>query len=90
MEAYLGEEEIDVDRLRAAIARDARHLVTPVLCGSSFRTRAGSRLLDAVVDFCRARSTSRGRGLEIVKGDEDRPANRLADDDQPFSALAFK
>jgi elongation factor G len=92
MEAYLAEEEIDVDRLRAAIRQATLDIsITPVLCGSSFKNKGVQPLLDAVVDFLPSPlDVPPVEGLELVKGEEDRPANRLADDDQPFSALAFK
>jgi len=92
MESYLAEEEIDVDRLRAAIRRATLDIsITPVLCGSSFKNKGVQPLLDAVVDYLPSPlDVPPVEGLEIVKGEEDRPANRLADDDQPFSALAFK
>jgi elongation factor G len=92
MEAYLAEEEIDVDRLRAAIRQATLDIsITPVLCGSSFKNKGVQPLLDAVVDYLPSPlDVPPVEGLEIVKGEEDRPANRLADDDQPFSALAFK
>jgi elongation factor G len=92
MEAYLAEEEIDVDRLRAAIRKATLDIsITPVLCGSSFKNKGVQPLLDAVVDYLPSPlDVPPVEGLEIVKGEEDRPANRLADDDQPFAALAFK
>jgi elongation factor G len=92
MELYLAEEEIDVDRLRAAIRKATLDIsITPVLCGSSFKNKGVQPLLDAVVDFLPSPlDVPPVEGLEIVKGEEDRPANRLADDEQPFSALAFK
>jgi elongation factor G len=92
MEAYLAEEAIDVDRLRAAIRKATLDIsITPVLCGSSFKNKGVQPLLDAVVDYLPSPlDVPPVEGLEIVKGEEDRPANRLADDDQPFSALAFK
>jgi elongation factor G len=92
MEAYLADEEIDVDRLRAAIRKATLDIsITPVLCGSSFKNKGVQPLLDAVVDFLPSPlDVPPVEGLEIVKGEEDRPANRLPDDDQPFAALAFK
>ncbi len=92
MEAYLAEEEIDVDRVRAAIRQATLDIsITPVLCGSSFKNKGVQPLLDAVVDYLPSPlDVPPMEGLEIVRGEEDRPANRLAADDQPFSALAFK
>nr|WP_319493440.1 elongation factor G [uncultured Desulfobacter sp.] len=49
MEKYLGEEEISVDELRAAIrAATIRRDMVPVLCGSALRNKGVQPLLDAI------------------------------------------
>ena len=62
--------------------------ITPVLCGSAFKNKGVQRLLDAVAAFLPS-------PLEVgnIKGIDPRTekeAERQADENQPFSALAFK
>jgi len=89
----LEEQEIPVERLKAAIRKATLDIsMTPVLCGSSFKNKGVQPLLDAVLDYLPSPlDVPPVEGLEPIRGeDEPRPANRLAADDQPFSALAFK
>jgi len=52
MEAYLGEEEISVDRLTAVIRKATIDLkIVPVLCGSALKNRGIQPLLDAIVQY---------------------------------------
>src|SRR3954453_14986540 len=52
MEAYLSDETIDIDRLKAAIRKATLDIsMTPVLCGSSFKNKGVQPLLDAVIDY---------------------------------------
>src|SRR5204863_7596965 len=93
MEAYLSDETIDVNRLKAAIRKATLDIsMTPVLCGSSFKNKGVQPLLDAVIDYLPSPlDVPPVDGLEPVKGeDEGRPATRKASDDEPFSALDFK
>ncbi len=62
--------------------------ITPVLCGSAFKNKGVQRLLDAVAAFLPS-------PLEVgnIKGIDpktEKEAERQADENQPFSALAFK
>jgi len=60
----------------------------PVLCGSSYRNKGVQPLLDAIVDFLPAPTDIPAvSGVDPETGQEDR---RYAQDDAPFSALAFK
>jgi len=91
--AYTEEQEIDPERLRAAIRQATLAItMTPVLCGSSFKNKGVQPLLDAVVDFLPSPlDVPAMEGLEPVRGEEEgRPATRAASDEEPFSALAFK
>ncbi len=52
LEMILEEQEIPVDRLKAAIRKATLEIqMTPVLCGSSFKNKGVQPLLDAVVDY---------------------------------------
>jgi elongation factor G len=93
MEAYLAEEEISPERIKAALRQATLDIkVTPVLCGSSFKNKGVQPLLDAVIDYLPSPlDVPPVTGVEPVKGDADgRVGERRADDDTPFAALAFK
>ena len=86
---YLDGEPISADQLRKAL-RDAtlRLDVVPTLCGAAFKNKGVQPLLDAIVHFLPSpldippvEGTKPGSG-EVVQ--------RKADDNDPFSALAFK
>jgi len=92
MEAYLEGEEPDVDTLRKLIRKGTLEIAfIPVLCGSAFKNKGVQPLLNAVIDFLPS-------PLDVVDymgfkpGDETetRDIARRADDDMPFSGLAFK
>jgi elongation factor G len=88
-EKYLGEQEITADDLRHAL-RNATiaNQVVPVLCGSAFKNKGVQPMLDAVVDFLPSPlDVPPTKGLDL-KGIEE--LERQADDNEPFSALAFK
>src|SRR5579875_4195088 len=52
LEMILEEQEIPVERLKAAIRKATLAIeLTPVLCGSSFKNKGVQLLLDAVVDY---------------------------------------
>jgi elongation factor G len=92
VELILEDQEVPSDLLRSAIRKATLDLrITPVLCGSSFKNKGVQPLLDAVIDFLPSPlDVPPVEGHEPVKGEEDRPAVRHADDAEPFSALAFK
>jgi elongation factor G len=89
MEKYLGGETIGEDELCAALRKGTIAMkIVPVLCGTAFKNKGVQPLLDAVVDYLPS-------PLDIppVHGDNPntgKPEERLAADDQPFTALAFK
>ena len=89
-ELYLEGTEISPDRLRAGIRRAviAGMGFTPVLCGSSFKNKGVQPLLDAVIDFLP--SPLDVKPAEGINPNSDEPAERTADPDGPFAALAFK
>jgi elongation factor G len=92
LEAYLAEEEISPDRIKKALRQATLDIkVTPVMCGSSFKNKGVQPLLDAVLDYLPSPlDVPPVKGVEPTKDGEGRPAERPADDDAPFAALAFK
>jgi elongation factor G len=90
MEAYLEGNEPDEATLRRCIRKGtvAGDLV-PVLNGTAFKNKGVQPLLDAVLDFMPAPTD-----VEAIKGvdakDTDKEIIRKSNDDEPFSALAFK
>jgi len=89
LEKYLGDEEITVEDLKAALrAATTANQVVPVLNGSAFKNKGVQPLLDAVIEYLPSPldlppvSGLDLRGKEILE--------RKADDGEPFAALAFK
>lgn len=62
--------------------------ITPVLCGSAFKTRASNTCLTRYSDYMPSpQDVPHITGIDPETGEE---AQRSPDDNQPFSALAFK
>ena len=95
MEAYLNDEEIPHERIAKSLHRATLDIkVTPVLCGSSFKNKGVQPLLDAIVELLPSPlEVPPVRGIEPTRKGEDgagSEADRPADDEAPFAALAFK
>ncbi len=94
MEDYLEDKPIEADRLRNDIRKATLDIsITPVLCGSAFKNKGVQPLLDAVIDYLPSPlDVPPVEGLEgsQIQDGEGTPTTREADDDGPFSALAFK
>ncbi|MBV6342752.1 elongation factor G [Candidatus Magnetobacterium casense] len=89
MEKYINGQEITEDEIKRAIRQGVIDMtITPVVCGSAFKNKGVQMLLDAVVDYLPSPLDIPAiKG--IVPGTED-TIERSANDDAPFSALAFK
>lgn len=90
MEAYLEGVEPDEDTIKKLIRKGTiAATFVPVLCGSAFKNKGVQPLLDAVVDYLPAPPD-----LPPMKGtDPENPEviiERGANDEEPFSGLAFK
>ena len=85
----LEEEEIPGDMIRRALRKGTiDNAIVPVVCGTSYRNKGVQKLLDAIVDFMPAPTD-----IPAIKGinpDTEEEDERPADDNAPFSALAFK
>ncbi len=91
MEKYLeSEDKITSQDLILAIRKGTiANEIVPVLCGSAFKNKGVQRLLDAITSYLPAPSD-----LPSIKGvdplDREKVVERYPNDDDPFSALAFK
>ena len=89
MELALMEEEIPTDLLRKTIRQATiDNLMVPVTCGTSYRNKGVQKLLDAIVDYMP--SPLDIPAIEGVLPDTEETDVREADDNAPFSGLAFK
>ncbi|MDO5714738.1 MAG: elongation factor G [Tissierellia bacterium] len=89
MMKYLEGEEIGEEELKAAIRKGTISVqMTPVTCGSSYKNKGVQLLLDAILDYLPSPVD-----IEAIKGivpGTEEVVEREADDNAPFSALAFK
>jgi len=89
MEAYLEGNEPTVEQLKAAMRKACiACTITPVFCGSAYKNKGIQKLLDGVVSYLPA-PTDIAAIKGIVPGTE-KETERIASDNEPFSALAFK
>ncbi len=91
LEKYLGgEEQLTDDEVRRAVrkATIAGHIV-PVFCGAAFKNKGVQRLLDGIIDYLPSPLDVPPTTGHLPHHDETF-VERSADDDVPFSALAFK
>lgn len=88
MERYIEGNTLSEDEIRQALrVRTLRSEIVPMFCGSAFKNKGVQALLDGIIDYMPSPSdvTSISGTLE-----NDEPGERHADDNEPFSALAFK
>ena len=91
MEKYLEEGTLSEDEIYQGLRiRTLSGEVVPTLCGSAFKNKGVQAMLDAIIRYMP--SPLDVPPIKGIVGDEpsDKEENRLADDDQPFAALAFK
>ncbi len=89
MEKFLMDEEITVEELKVALRKATiNNEIVPVICGTSYKNKGVQKLLDAVLDYMPS-----PLDIPAIKGvnpDTEEEEERPADDNGPFSALAFK
>ncbi len=87
-EKYLEGEEITPAEIKKALRQGTiKGSIMPMLCGSAFKNKGVQLLLDAVVDYLPSPPEVPAITGLLPDGTE---AVRMASDDEPFSALAFK
>ncbi|HWJ17410.1 MAG TPA: elongation factor G, partial [Geobacterales bacterium] len=89
MHKYIEGETIGEAELKAALRRATLKMkVFPVICGTAFKNKGVQPMLDAVVDYLPSPlDVLPVKGIDPNTGKE---VERPADDNAPFSALAFK
>ena len=89
MEKYFEGGEFTIDEIKKGIRKATIDLtMTPVLCGSAYKNKGIQKLLDAVIDYF-----PNPTDIPAVKGVDPKTGahvERKADDNEPFSGLAFK
>ncbi len=88
-EKYLEGGELTNEEIKQGIRqRTIDNDIVPALCGSAFKNKGVQTMLDAVVEYLPA--PDEVKAIKGFLGDTEEEAERHADDDQPFAALAFK
>jgi len=90
MEAYLNDGTVpSADVLRKCLRKGTiTGAFNPVLCGSSYKNKGPTQVLDAVVDYLPAPTDV--EAIKTVDADGNPTGERKCSDDEPFAALAFK
>jgi len=89
LEKFLEGEKVGVDQIKAAIRlATLNNEIVPVVCGSSYKNKGVQPMLDAIVDFMP--SPLDVPPISGINPDTEKEEVRHANDDEPFSALAFK
>ena len=89
MEKYLEEGILSEEEIKQGIRkRTLANEIVPVLGGSAFKNKGVQAVLDAVIEYLPA--PTEVKAIEGILDDGETADIRKADDDAPFSALAFK
>ena len=88
MEKYLEGDALTEAEIKQGLRiRTLANEIVPVLGGSAFKNKGVQAMLDAVVEYLPSPTEVKAIEGEMENGDK---ALRSADDESPFSALAFK
>ena len=87
MERYLDNGELSTAEIQQGIRHQTlKSEIVPVLCGSAFKNKGVQALLDAIINYMPS-----PKDVPAITGELDGvDAIRSADDNSPFSGLAFK
>ncbi|MBI5328498.1 MAG: elongation factor G [Deltaproteobacteria bacterium] len=89
MEKYMDGKQPTEDELRSAVRKGTIQMgITPVLCGSSFKNKGIQPLLDSVLEYLP--SPIDIAAIKGINPETEQEEERKADDNAPFSAIAFK
>ncbi|WP_374489036.1 elongation factor G [Zoogloea sp.] len=88
MNEYLENGDLSEEKIKEGLRqRTLACEIQPMLCGTAFKNKGVQRMLDAVIEFLPSPVD-----IPPVKGvdDDEKEVSRRADDNEKFSALAFK
>jgi elongation factor G len=88
MNKYLEDGELSEQEIKTGIRlQTLANRIVPTFCGSAFKNKGVQAMLDGVVEYMPS-----PEDVPAIKGiiDEDDAAERHANDNEPFAALAFK
>lgn len=88
LEQYLSGHTLSEEQIKRGLRkRTIANEIVPMLCGSAFKNKGVQSMLDAVIDYLPSPAD-----VPAILGhtEDDREAERHPNDDEPFSALAFK
>lgn len=89
MNAYMEGKEPTEAQIKQAIRNATLKIkLIPILCGTSFKNKGVQPMLDAVCDYLP--SPLDRKDLKCINPETNEEVARPADDNAPFSALAFK
>ena len=89
MDQYLETGVLSEDQIKVGLRiRTLANEIIPVLGGSAFKNKGVQAVLDAVVDYLP--SPTEVKAIEGTEIDGETVITRESDDEEPFSALAFK
>ena len=89
MDQYLETGALSEDEIKVGLRiRTLANEIVPVLGGSAFKNKGVQAVLDAVVDYLP--SPTEVKAIEGTEIDGETVITRESDDEEPFSALAFK
>ncbi|MBB1487308.1 elongation factor G [Oceanospirillum sediminis] len=89
MDKYLEEGELTDEEIKQGLrTRVLNNEIVLALCGSAFKNKGVQAVLDAVVEYLPA--PTEVKAIEGTLEDGETTESREAEDDAPFSALAFK
>ncbi len=90
MEKYLEGQTLSEDEIYAGLrARTLKGEIVPALCGSAFKNKGVQAMLDAVVRYLPS-PVDKPPVKGVLDDAAESEGERLADDNAPFAALAFK
>lgn len=88
MNKYLENGDLDISDVKIGLRmRTINNEIVPMMCGTAFKNKGVQAMLDAVIDYMPSPTDIVAVQGEKENGEVDK---RMPDDNEPFSALAFK